>query len=166
MAEYTRFGKPEQINTGWINMATALQKSLLRRYHTICHQLGLEGDQKEAIKDSYGVASSRNLSELQLRQIIDQLLTGKKSNKPTSEADRWRKRVMAAIGAWLRSLNKSTNADVIKAIACRASGCDRFNKIPVSKLRAIYYEFVRKGEATEASKQIKEDLLDYLKQTN
>ena len=147
-------------------MTTAIQKSLLRKYHTICHQLGLGTDQKEAIKESYGVASSRNLSELQLRQIIDQLQTGKKSNKPNSEADRWRKRVMAAIGAWLRSLNKSTNADVIKTIACRASGCDRFNRIPVSKLRAIYYEFVRKSEATDGSKQIKEDLLNYLKQTN
>jgi len=147
-------------------MATAYKKALLRKYHSVCHELRMTPDQKEAIKDSYGVSSSSDLSEAQLAHLIDKLLTGQEHTSLKDEANMWRKRVMAAIGGWLRSMHKTKNPDVLKAIACRASGYEKFNKIPVARLRSIYYEFAHKAKTTAATKQIKDELIDYLKLSN
>lgn len=58
--------------------------------------------------------------------------------------NKYRKRVIAAIGAWLRSRCKKENIATIKAIACRAAKADKFNDIPASKLRALYEEWKNK----------------------
>jgi hypothetical protein len=64
--------------------------------------------------------------------------------------DIWRKRVMASIGGWLNMTSPEQEAQnraaLIKGIACKSAGggIKDFNKIPVSKLRAIYYEFLEK----------------------
>ncbi|MDR2286955.1 MAG: hypothetical protein LBE04_05715 [Prevotellaceae bacterium] len=63
--------------------------------------------------------------------------------------DLWRKRVMGSIGGWIRIANvevEGNEAVFIKKLACRAAGdgIKDFNKIPVNKLRAIYYEFLNK----------------------
>jgi hypothetical protein len=63
-----------------------------------------------------------------------------------AECDRMRKRVIAVIGAWLRNRNKIGSIALIKAIACRAAKTDRFNDIPLYKLRALYSEWKGKGE--------------------
>jgi hypothetical protein len=55
---------------------------------------------------------------------------------------------MAVIGAYLRRLNYAENADSIKAVACRAAGYENFNSIPVSRLREIYYEFLRRNKTS------------------
>lgn len=117
-------------------MKTQLQKqhsALLRQYHTLCTIAGLSTEEKEAIKESYGVKSSRELTIPQLLQLIDML---------QMQTCRWRRRVMAAIGAYLRRLGRDQNAEIIKGIACRAAGYKEFNHIPVARLRAIYNEFV------------------------
>jgi hypothetical protein len=164
-------GTKEQKSTGWninnkIVMTTAYKKALLRKYHSVCSELNLSPDEKEAIKESYGVGSSSDLSEVQLSHLIDKLLTGQEHTSLKDSESMWRKRVMASIGAWLRSIHKQDNADVIKAIACRASGYDKFNKIPVSRLRSIYYEFSHKAKSASATQQIKDDIIDYLKKSN
>ena len=64
------------------------------------------------------------------------------------ELNKWRKRVMAAIVGWLKSRNRTENAAVIKAIACRAAGKDDFNKIPLNRLRAIYGEWCGKNKVS------------------
>ncbi len=67
------------------------------------------------------------------------------NNQKLVKLDRHRKRVIAVIGAWLRSRNKPENIMAIKAIACRAARADNFNEIPLGKLRAIYEEWKNKN---------------------
>lgn len=146
---------------------TAYKKSLLRKYHAICRDLGITEQEKEVIKESFGVKSSRSLSESQLSQLIDKLMTGQDLTKTQkSKEDLWRKRVMASVGAWLRMMNKTESADTIKAIICRASGHTNFNRIPISKLRSVYYEFVQKSKTISTTRQVKNDLVEYLKYSN
>ena len=146
---------------------TAYKKALLRKYHTICRQLGITEEERQAIKDSYGISSSGSLTEKQLSDLIDRLLKGQDlTTNHKTKNDVWRKRVMASIGGWLRSIGKPESADTIKAIACRATGYTNFNKIPIARLRSVYYEFRRKTETIATSKEVKEQLLDYLKFSN
>lgn len=115
---------------------------LLRQYHAICRVLGITPDEKEAIKQGYGVSSIGELDDRQLIELIGRL---------NSDANQWRRRVMAAIGAYLRHINYPENIQTIKAVACRAAGYDDFNRIPVSRLRAVYYEFVRRNRTAEST---------------
>jgi hypothetical protein len=114
--------------------ASKTHTSLLRQYHAMCRVLGIKPEEQEAIKHGYGVSSIGELTDSQLVDLIGKL---------NNDANRWRRRVMAAIGAYLRRINYPENVQSIKAVACRAAGYDDFNRIPVSRLRAVYYEFVR-----------------------
>jgi hypothetical protein len=114
------------------NQQLQQKKQLLRAYHTLCSVNGLSESEKEALKLSFGAESSAQMSIEDLRQAIAFL---------NAEPDRWRKRVMAAIGEYLRHINGPQGPEVIKATACRAAGYDEFNRIPVSRLRAVYNEF-------------------------
>jgi hypothetical protein len=76
-----------------------------------------------------------------------------------ADGDRWRKRVMAAIGAWLRAAAAEETPAKIKAIACRAAQCKDFNAIPISKLRGIYSEFTKQKKAAERGRAIVAEIL-------
>lgn len=115
-------------------------KSLLKKFHTLCTIRGMKPEEKDAILAAYKVESSKDLTEKQLLEIINSLESG---------PDQWRKRVLAAVGSWLRSINKEDNAPIIKGIACRATGYDDFNRIPVSRLRDLYYEFSKKANTVK-----------------
>lgn len=113
---------------------------LLRQYHTICRILGIDAEERRAIASGYGVNSSKDLTNQQLVELLTKL---------HGDAHRWRRRVMAVIGAYLRRINYTENADTIKAVACRAAGYDDFNRIPVSRLRSVYYEFLRRNKTAD-----------------
>jgi hypothetical protein len=148
---------------------------LIAKYHIVCNQLQMTKEDRDALLSGYGVVSSTKLSNAQLLEIIEKLQPirqaqgdilrqaqgdntstqkiGFDSAQPPStiEGDLWRKKVMAAIGAWLRVTgqeldDKKENSDYIKAIACRASNCATFNKIGINSLRDVYYEFSRKSK--------------------
>jgi len=75
--------------------------------------------------------------------------------------DKWRKRLMAAIAAWMKLTNYchdepgKDQATIIKAIACRAAGnVKSFNAIPVDRLRNLYYAFVNKRNDYESVNKI------------
>ncbi|MEJ5303231.1 MAG: hypothetical protein WHT22_07385 [Bacteroidales bacterium] len=110
------------------------RKQLIRAFHSLCSLNGLNESEKAALKESFGVDSATQMSLADLEKAISIL---------THQADVWRKRVMAAIGAYLRHMHYAEDAEIIKGIACRASGYANFNDIPISKLRAIYNEFVK-----------------------
>lgn len=134
-------------------MKTTAKKrnKLLAKYHIVCQQLGMTDDERWAyLEGNYGVSSSRELTDSQLADAIDTLLRVQQA-----DANIWRRRVMAAIGAYLRRLNIFENAEIIKAIACRAANATNFNKIPLSKLRAIYNEFSKQNRTSEECKNIK-----------
>lgn len=114
------------------NQELQQKKQLLKAFHTLCTVNGYSKEEKNALKQSFSVDSSAHMSIENLRQAIAFL---------NVEPDRWRKRVMASIGEYLRHINHPCGPEVIMATACRASGYDKFNQIPVSRLRAIYNEF-------------------------
>lgn len=131
-------------------MKTTIKKNkLIRQFHAVCHVNGLNEAEKEAIINSFGESSSKELTEQELEEAIR--LVGK-------EPDKWRKRVLAAICGYLRTVHKGEYVDTAKSIACRAGGYSDFNKIPVSRLRDIYYEFTRKAETTKKAQYVKADI--------
>lgn len=116
--------------------------SLIKRYHTIATHLGLTAFEKKAIMESYGVESSLDLSDTELADLCHKLEAD--NNPQIPKLDKLRKQVMASIGGWLKTINQESNAQKIKAIACRATGHDRFNDIPAERLRNVYYAFSNK----------------------
>lgn len=83
----------------------------------------------------------------------------KQLNGDVREADRLRKRVIAAIGGWLRLTGQPENLDRIKGIACRAAQCEDFNKIPNERLRNLYYAFLNKQKDTKAVEGIANEIM-------
>ena len=140
-------------------MSTLISKSkkkLIVKFHTTLNRHGLM-KQKPAILESLGVASTKELEESELEQVIAQL---------TGEGDKWRKRVIAAIYGWCKAVNLQYDTKKVKAIATRASGYKHFNDIPVSRLRDIYNEFVRKSRVTVGTKEFKDEVRNYLENRN
>lgn len=136
---------------------------LLKKFHTLLGKAGIDCEGKGLILSQYGVESARDLSISDLVEICNILEI--RMNPALAEADRWRKRVLAAIGGWLRMIHRDENAAKIKAIACRATGYAAFNDIPVERLRNIYYAFQKKQRDFRAVESLTDEdltLLSYL----
>jgi hypothetical protein len=129
---------------------------LIKQFHTACRMNGLKPHEVQKVLNLYSVDSSKSLSERQLEDAI----------KFVDKTDLWRKRVMAAIGGYLRSINKTESALIIIGIAERASGYQDFNKIPVARLRDVYSEFVHKNEVAARTKIIKAEHIMGLERNN
>lgn len=132
------------------------KKKLIQRFHIELRKGGMM-HQKPDILETFGVDSTKELEEEELQHIIDQL---------SGQADKWRKRVLAAIFGWCEAINLKYNIRQVKAIASRATGYKRFNDIPVSRLRDLYYEFVKKSRTTVAAKNWKEEMTNYIENYN
>jgi hypothetical protein len=137
---------------------------LLRRFHTLCSRLGLASYTKIAMIESYGVTSSRDLNCQQLEELCKKLEF--ELNPELRSLDEWRKRVMASIGGWLRQTGHEQNAQLIKSIACRATGSDSYNCIPKERLINIYYAFLNKQKDFSAVDRYTEDELEILQYSN
>lgn len=141
------------------NMATKKQQAykaqLIKRLHTVVSKMGLSDDQYRAALNGFGVSSSKDLDITDLLRLIDLIST------TNPDEDMWRKRCIAAIGAWLRSVNRSENIEMIKAVACRATHYNRFNQIPKSRLRDLYFEFVRKAKVSEEVEYIVKETINF-----
>lgn len=133
------------------------QKWLLRQFHALCGKLGLSEERKREIIASYGVESSKDIDNRDLMDICHTL--EKQLNGDVREADRLRKRVIAAIGGWLRLAGQPEGLDRIKGIACRAAQCEDFNKIPNERLRNLYYAFLNKQKDTKAVEGIASEIM-------
>jgi len=133
-----------------MNKLTDYKKSLIKQYHTLCTINGLNKDDRDSILSGFGVESSLELTEVQLSFTIEKL---------QKDGNTWRKRVIAAIGGWLRATGKTENINLIKSIACRCAQNEDFNKIPVSRLRDIYYEFTNKAKTIDNISEVMADEL-------
>lgn len=134
-----------------------IHRDVLKKFHTLCTVLGLSTEEKTAIIESYGVDSSRDIDTHDLIDICGKL-SKQASDAKFKEVDKLRKRVMAAIGAYLKMAGRESNATIIKAIACRATKYDDFNKIPKERLRnlvALFNNKVRDGESVDALTEAK-----------
>jgi hypothetical protein len=115
---------------------------LVKKFHTLLGRYRIDNDTKMSILLQYNVTSSVYLSVSQLIEVCGDIESA--NNPALKEQDVWRKRLMGAIGGWLRSMNRVDNANIIKGIACRAGKKDYFNDIPVEQLRNLYYAFLKK----------------------
>uniref|UniRef100_UPI00321718DE hypothetical protein n=1 Tax=uncultured Draconibacterium sp. TaxID=1573823 RepID=UPI00321718DE len=102
----------------------------VKQYYTACTDAGIDG--KERLKERFGLDSANDASPEQLGTLIYEI---------NEEGNKWRRRVMAAIGDHLEGQKKECNANIIKAIACRAAKAKHFNRISHESLRAIYNQF-------------------------
>ena len=130
-----------------------IHRGLLKKFHTLCSVLGIDADGKRAIVESWGVSSSRDLTQHQLIDICGKLSAQVDQKQGTARLDKLRKQVIAAIGGWLRETGQQSNISIIKGIAMRASGYADFNKIPRERLRpliATVHNKVLDGRAVEA----------------
>lgn len=134
-----------------------IHRQILKKFHTLCSVLGLSDEEKRLIVASYGVESSRDIDTHDLVDICAKLSAQADSRSGHADMDRLRKRTMASIGTWLRLSGQQSNADIIKGLACRATGYADFNKIPRQRLRNLYFAFRQKakdlqsvGELTDA----------------
>ena len=131
--------------------------TLIKIFHTVCTKNGVTAAEKEAIYMGFGKTSSKDFTTRELQQAIANV---------TGKGDKWRKRVMAAIGHWLDKNKINNNSQMIKAIACRACKAETFNSIPLPKLRKCYYEFLRKGTAVKDDANYAEQIDSFLTTMN
>jgi len=138
-------------------MNTNERKQALRHFHLLCRDLNLSSEDKRAIIYGAGYESSADVPLETLRTICEEL--GRQANPKAAEMDTLRKRVMAAIGGWLKAAGYRSNAEIIKAIACRASGYGAFNKIPAGRLHNLYHNFRNKQIDKIAADSLMRDIV-------
>ncbi|MDE6927686.1 MAG: regulatory protein GemA [Muribaculaceae bacterium] len=103
----------------------------------------MTADDKLALLGGYGVESSKDLSNEELTQICDYL--NDIINPEDAKRDKMRKRVIAAIGGWLRLIGKGNEGVAyIKSVACRAAKVENFNHISLDRLTTIYNMFLKR----------------------
>lgn len=136
-----------------------IHRDLLKKFHTLCTVLGLDDEAKRAILASWGVESSRDLDQHQLIDICAKLSEQVNEKDGTASLDKLRKRVIAAIGGWLRETRQQSNISIIKGIAMRASGYNDFNKIPRERLRNLIAAFNNKVKDARAVDALTDALL-------
>lgn len=135
-------------------------KQLLKRFHTLCGRAGMTQEDKEGLIARYGVESSADIPVVELRAICDRLDTQKQRQQ--DDHDKLRKRVIAAIGGWLRTEGLPETIAIIKGIACRATKYEAFNDIPAERLRNLYNLFLKKQkDKTETDKVVRDIVIDY-----
>ena len=105
-----------------------IHNGVLRKFHTLCSRLGLTEAEKRAIVESFGVESSADIDTHALIDVCASLSKQLEGDKG-DQMDKLRKRAMAAIGGYLRKIDKESNAEIIKGIACRSTGYQSFNTI-------------------------------------
>ena len=148
------------------------QKQLLKKFHVLLGKVCGGQDRKEAILQSYGVESSRDLSVNELSEICDMLT--KEANPKMKEIDTWRKRVIAAISAYHKTrevdifqknneecttYEKEQRIRYVKGTAKKASGGKDFNEIPLGQLQEIYSGFIKKRKYANMVDRMVDDRL-------
>ena len=136
-----------------------IHRGLLKKFHTLCTVLGFDDEAKRAILTSWGVESSRDLTQHQLIDICAKLSEQVDHTQGTARLDKLRKQVIASIGRWLRETGQTENISIIKGIAMRASGYNDFNKIPRERLRNLIATFNNKVKDARAVDALTDALL-------
>lgn len=135
---------------------TERKRKLIQQFHVKLKRGGMM-KQKAAILESYGVGSTKDLTEEELQIAVKSF---------DEEADKWRKRVMAVIFSWCNEMNYEVDTRKVKRIACRASECARFNDIPTSKLINLYNGWIKKEKTMANVREFKTKLIERLETCN
>ncbi len=136
-----------------IGFTEKTQRQLIRKLHVMLGLSKIDATGKRSILGAYGVEHSNELSCDQLIEICDKLdclLRG----GVAEEMNKSRKRVIASIGGWLKLSGISHDVKFIKGVACRASGYDDFNRIPLERLRSLYAAFLNKQKDSNKVREL------------
>ena len=129
------------------------QKWLLKKFHTLCARLNMDADMKLALISGYGVESSKDLTNAELLELCDKL--NEIANPEDAKIDKMRKRVIAAIGGWLRMIGKGDEGiNYIKGGACQAAKVDNSNKIPLERLTSTNNMSLRKQKDAKSVNEV------------
>lgn len=144
-------------------MQTTLEttkKKLLKRFHTLLHVAGIDGDGKAVILAQYGVESSTQLSVYDLMEIVNNIET--RTNVNYQMQDKWRKRVLAVVSNYLKAMGskKARDIEYVKSIATRAARAGEFNKIPAERLKSLYNAFNQRIKDVEAAIEIESSIIN------
>lgn len=119
--------------------------SLINQHPALHQYSNAEELKQELVYQTSGgrTTSVKELSNNEFNELINYLKKPKQATN-NSEMDKLRKRVIASIFGFFKMVDKQVNIGYVKAIAVRASGkdIDDFNKIPKTKLQAIYNMFL------------------------
>ena len=135
-----------------------LRNRLIGKGHALCAKLGMSDEDRRAmLVATYGVASMKDMKYAELLELVDNLTNrvGERNDEAqhNDELDTARKRLIAAIGAYLRENGNTENIDTIKAVACRAAKVERFNQITLSDLKFYTATFNAKTRDLKSLKQ-------------
>lgn len=114
-----------------------LAAATIKKYHTLCSQLHLTPEDREALLSPYGCTSSKDMETHDLLDVCASLAAELDRRTEGADIQRLRRRVIAAIACYLRLTGRVESLSLIKAIACRATGYRSFNKIPKERLRNL-----------------------------
>jgi len=148
-------------------MKTKTGKSVHARFYALL--VKMPGATKEDIVTQY--IESGSLSELLLNRPRDyermiERMRQELSTTKIPDLDAHRKRLIAAIGGWLRAMGQKETISIIKAIACRAAKHDTFNSIPIEQLRSLYAAFGKKQKDLANVENMTVDMIDLLTRQN
>jgi hypothetical protein len=123
------------------------RKSMMRKFYATCTEMGVDESSRRAMIESCGVTSSRDLTAIQLIELIDGM---KKATKlKENKKNQARRRLMASIYEYGKAIGTPFNEAQVKAIMCRGGEVDHVNDIPLDKLAALYNSFINRKKALD-----------------
>ena len=128
----------------------------------MCTAQGIDDDMRAELAYQFSTCRTSHISELKSTEASELIGRLKRNQGRTDTAlDVWRKRLMAAVGAYLRAFGYSESAAAIKTIACRAAGmpnADCFNQSPLERLRGLYNAFRNQVRDRDSVTDLTEEL--------
>lgn len=130
---------------------------LIKKFHALLGKAGIGNEEKLSLLSGYGVESSKDLTVYELTELCGKI--DKMANPQAAEADKLRKRLIAAISSYRYAMGCASSIDEIKAIACRAALAENFNRISNEKLRSLYNAFTHmKNDLSKVREMTQEHL--------
>ena len=128
----------------------------------MCVKQGIDDETRAELAYQFSTCRTTHIGELKSTEAAELIGRLKQNQNSTDTAmDVWRKRLMAAVAAYLKSKSYEPTPDRIKATACRAAGMPNaqcFNHIPVDRLRSLYNAFCNRNRDMKEVKQMDADL--------
>ena len=132
-----------------------------KQYFALAHKLSWGDEERAAMVAQYSRGATESLGEMvrdhhagyaEMIAKMQQLANNRPQKVDNPEADRWRKRCMAVIAAWIDSTGTVPSTDrsaYIKSVACRTAGKTGrpFNQLSIAQLRTVYNSFLKQNEA-------------------
>lgn len=141
------------------------KNTAIRELHVLMRQCNINEEGKQAIYASYHVESSKDMTPAEIQECCNKLhellrKDGKEKPQAADPIDRYRRSTKVAVGKLLAAQGKIPGSgwglvewNLIRRTVCRAAGVDDIEKIPISKLRGLTFEFNKQAKAIAEAKQ-------------